>query len=119
MGDRHAHWQQGAEALHGLGGHCNSMRPPSTVCWRDVRRVPFYVGLAGLVLSPCWDQPAAMLESFLDDSMDVAWMTWPEALAAVWQDESSRNDWLNQADQSAPGLRQRADAIRHARLSSI
>ena len=85
----------------------------------DEANMPFYVGLEGLVLSPCWDQPAAMLESFLNDSTDVAWMTWPEALAAVWQDESGRENWLCEADQSAPGLRQRADAIRHARLSSI
>jgi len=82
-------------------------------------RMPFFVNLNGLVLSPCWDEPAAMLEMFLDDNTEVEWMLWPDALAAVWQDEPTRQDWLKTADQLAPGLRERAQAIRHARLSSI
>ena len=60
-----------------------------------------------------------MFESFWDDSTDVVWKAWPEALAAVWQDETARQGWLKTADQLAPGLRQRAEAIRHKRLSSI
>ena len=81
--------------------------------------MPFFVSMDGLVLSPCWDEPAAMFESYWDDSTDVAWKGWPEALAAVWQDETARQGWLKTADQLAPGLRQRAEAIRHARLSGI
>ncbi len=56
---------------------------------------------------------------YSDDSTDVDWKAWPEALAAVWQDESTRQGWLKTADQLAPGLRQRAEAIRHKHLSSI
>lgn len=85
----------------------------------EAASMPFFVGQDGLVLSPCWDEPAAMLESFVDDSTDVAWIPWPDALAAVWQDESVRQDWLRTADQLAPGLPQRAEAIRHDRLSRI
>lgn len=85
----------------------------------EAARMPFFVNLNGLVLSPCWDEPAAMLEMFLDDNTEVEWMLWPDALAAVWQDEPTRQDWLKTADQLAPGLRERAQAIRHARLSSI
>ena len=81
--------------------------------------MPFFVSMDGLVLSPCWDEPAAMFESFWDDSTDVVWKAWPEALAAVWQDETVRQGWLKTADQLAPGLCQRAEAIRHKRLSSI
>lgn len=85
----------------------------------EVANMPFFVGMGGIVLSPCWDEPAAMLESFLDDSTGVVWMAWPDALATVWQNEPARQDWLNIAEQLVPGLRQRAEAIRHARLSSI
>lgn len=81
--------------------------------------MPFFVSPQGLVLSPCWDEPAAMFESYWDDSTDVKWKAWPDALAAVWQDESARQGWLKTADQLAPGLRQRAEAIRHKILSSI
>lgn len=79
--------------------------------------MPFFVSMDGLVLSPCW--MTAMFESFWDDSTDVVWKAWPEALAYVWQDETARQGWLKTADQLAPGLRQRAEAIRHKRLSSI
>ena len=85
----------------------------------EAAAMPFFVSVDGLVLSPCWDEPAAMFESYWDDSTDVAWKGWPEALAAVWQDETARQGWLKTADQLAPGLRQRAEAIRHARLSGI
>ena len=85
----------------------------------EAAAMPFFVSVDGLVLSPCWDEPAAMFEWYWDDSTDVAWKAWPEALAAVWQDETARQGWLKTADQLAPGLRQRAEAIRHARLSSI
>lgn len=85
----------------------------------EVANMPFFVGMEGIVLSPCWDEPAVMLESFLDDFTDVAWMDWPNALAAVWQDESARQGWLKTADQLAPSLRQRAGAIRRSRLFSI
>jgi hypothetical protein len=81
--------------------------------------MPFFIGLGGMVLSPCWDEPAAMLDLFLDDTTDVVWKAWPDALAAVWQYEPVRQDWLKTADQFALGLRERAEAIRHARLSSI
>ena len=85
----------------------------------EAAAMPFFVSVDGLVLSPCWDEPAAMFESYWDDSTDVAWKGWPEALAAVWQDESTRQGWLKTADELAPGLRQRAEAIRHARLSRV
>ena len=85
----------------------------------EAAAMPFFVSVDGLVLSPCWDEPAAMFESYWDDSTDVAWKAWPEALAAVWQDETARQGWLKTADQLAPGLCQRAEAIRHKRLSSI
>ena len=85
----------------------------------EAAAMPFFVSVDGLVLSPCWDEPTAMFESYWDDSTDVDWKAWPEALAAVWQDESTRQGWLKTADQLAPGLRQRAEAIRHKRLSSI
>ena len=85
----------------------------------EAAAMPFFISVDGLVLSPCWDEPAAMFESYWDDSTDVAWKGWPEALAAVWQDETARQGWLKTADQLAPGLRQRAEAIRHARLSGI
>ena len=85
----------------------------------EAAAMPFFVSVDGLVLSPCWDEPTAMFESYWDDATDVAWKAWPEALAAVWQDETARQGWLKTADQLAPGLRQRAEAIRHARLSSI
>ena len=85
----------------------------------EAAAMPFFVSVDGLVLSPCWDEPAAMFEWYWDDSTDVAWKAWPEALAAVWQDETARQGWLKTADQLAPGLRQRAEAIRHAHLSSI
>ena len=85
----------------------------------EAAAMPFFVSVDGLVLSPCWDEPTAMFESYWDDATDVAWKAWPEALAAVWQDETARQGWLKTADQLAPGLRQRAEAIRHAHLSSI
>ena len=85
----------------------------------EAAAMPFFVSVDGLVLSPCWDEPTAMFESYWDDATDVAWKAWPEALAAVWQDETARQGWLKTADQLAPGLRQRAEAIRHKRLSSI
>jgi len=87
--------------------------------YEEAALMPFFIGMDGLVLSPCWDKPAAMFESYWADSTDVAWKGWPEALAAVWQEETDRQDWLKTADQLAPGLSQRAEAIRHKRLSSI
>lgn len=85
----------------------------------DAALMPFYISMDGLVLSPCWDEPVAMFEAFWDDATDVAWRPWAEALAAVWQEEATRQEWLETADQLAPGLSQRAEAIRHKRLSSI
>jgi len=85
----------------------------------EAAAMPFFAGVDGLVLSPCWNEPAAMFESFWDDSTDVVWKAWHEALAAVWQDESTRQNWLKTADQLAPGLRQRVEAMRHERLSSF
>ena len=49
----------------------------------------------------------------------VLWLTWADALAAVWRDESTRQQWLGKADQSALELRQRVEAIRRADLSSV
>jgi hypothetical protein len=85
----------------------------------EASHMPFFVDQDRLVLAPCWDEPATMLEFFLDDSTEVVWMAWSDALASVWQKESDRQGWLATADQLVPGLPQRAEGIRHARLSSI
>lgn len=80
--------------------------------------VPFYADLAGCLISmPLGADDLKPAER--QGPVQVLWLTWAEGLAATWQDESARVAWLNMADQSAPGLRQRAEAIRHARLSSI
>lgn len=85
----------------------------------ELANMPFFVSMGGVFLSPCWDEPALMLESFLDESTDVVWMDWANALAAVWQYESARQGWLKAADRTTPSIRQCAEAIRHSRLSSI
>ena len=81
-------------------------------------RVPFYADPVGCLISTPLDADGLMLAERLGP-VRVLWLTWAEGLACFWQDESARLDWLNKADQSAPGLRQRAEAIRHARLSGI
>lgn len=90
-----------------------------SVAEKEMENMPFFVASSGLVLSPCWDEPATMLEMFLDDSTDIALMSWPDALASVWHDDSARQNWLKTADQLASGLRQQVKVIRHTRLSSI
>ena len=85
-------------------------------------RIPFYADRAGCVIAMPLDADGLMPEEGPGPGpgpAQVLWLTWAEGLASVWQDESARLGWLNKADQSAPGLRQRAEAIRHARLSSI
>lgn len=84
----------------------------------EASRTPFYVDPTGCVIAMFLDVDGLMPEERLWP-VQVLWLTWVEGLTSVWQDESAHLGWLNKADQSAPGLRQRTEAIRHARLSSI
>lgn len=81
-------------------------------------RIPFYADPAGCVIAMPLDADGLMPEE-RPGPVQVLWLTWAEGLASVWQDESARQGWLKTADQLAPDLRQRAEAIRHAHLSSI
>ena len=81
-------------------------------------RVPFYADPAGCIISMPLGADGLLPEEGRGP-VQVLWLTWAEGLAAVWEDETVRLGLLNKADQSAPGLAQRAEALRHARLSSI
>ena len=81
-------------------------------------RVPFYADPAGCIISMPLGADGLLPEEGRGP-VQVLWLTWAEGLAAVWEDETVRLGLLNKADQSAPGLTQRAEALRHARLSSI
>lgn len=80
---------------------------------------PFFVNQDGLLLAHCWESPSMTLDLFLDDSADVKWLHWQDALAAVWLDESRRLAWLREADVVEPDLRKHVEAARHAALSRI
>ena len=81
--------------------------------------VPFFADTAGCIIAMPLNAHGLLHEERQQGPLQVLWLTWAEGLAAVWQDETARLDWLNKADHATPGLRQRAEAIRHDCLSSI
>ena len=67
---------------------------------------PFFVSavMPGLVLAQCYE-PSRYLDTWLTDrDFVVAWLAWDDALAAVWEDEVSRQAWIQFADNLAPGF---------------
>ena len=104
-----------AELMSALG-----IKEPTEIAVLELaaHRVPFYADPLGCLISMPLGAEVPMLGERLGP-VQVLWLTWAEGLSSLWQDESDRLGWLNKADQSAPGLRQRAEAIRHARLSGI
>ena len=79
---------------------------------------PFFAEPTGCVIAVPLDANGLVPEE-MQGPIRVLWLTWADALAAVWLDESTRQGWLQKADQSAPNLQQRVEAIRRAHLSSI
>jgi hypothetical protein len=106
--------------LAAAGGRSHLMKYGSDLSQDDAAAAsPFFVNQDGLLLAHCWESPSMTLDLFLDDSSDVKWLQWQDALAAVWLDESRRLAWLREADVVAPDLRKRVEADRHAALSRI
>jgi len=80
---------------------------------------PFFVEQQGLVIAPCWENVQTTAEMFMDDRIEVVWMDWVAALAGVWVDEAARGHWLTVAEEESPGLCQRVDESRRAKLLGL
>lgn len=80
---------------------------------------PFFVEQQGLVIAPCWESVQTTVEMFMDDRIEVVWMDWVAALAAVWVDETIRHRWLAAAEEECPGLCQSVDESRRAKLLAL
>lgn len=80
---------------------------------------PFFVDPIGRVQAPCWDTREATIERFFDESTDVEWLCWTDALAKVWDDESVRLEWMAEAQVHSPALGQKVQEIRDRLLSSL
>ena len=80
---------------------------------------PFFVEQQGLVIAPCWENVQTTAEMFMDDRIEVVWMDWVAALAGVWVDEAARGHWLTVAEEESPGLCQRVDESRRAKLLAL
>jgi hypothetical protein len=67
---------------------------------------PFFVNASvpGLVLAQCYETNRYLDAWLTDRTIDVAWLNWDEALAAVWEDEPRCQSWLQFADRKAPGF---------------
>ena len=80
--------------------------------------VPFFADAAGCIIAMPLSADGWALEDQKKPEQ-VLWLSWAQGLAAVWQDETMRQIWLQKADLSGSGLRQQADSIRRTHLSSI
>ena len=100
---------------------------PSSMAWAIADPVeletldePFFMTADGLVISHCWDEDVtAIAERLASGKGCVRWMAWDKALAAVWQDEPMRLEWLRHSDMVAPRLRDAVDALRRQHLSQM
>ena len=63
--------------------------------------------------------PLAQIPDVLPQPDHVAWMTWAEGLAAVWEDEASRLQTLEHQSRYIPDLVRSVQAIRADRLSQL
>jgi len=63
--------------------------------------------------------PLARIPDVLPPPDHVAWMTWTEGLAAVWEDEAARLQTLGQQSRFNPDLVQSVQTIRADRLSQL
>ena len=103
------------------------LQKPSSMAWATGDMVemetldePFFMTADGLVLSHCWDEDVtAIAERLASGKGCVQWMAWDKALAAVWQDEPMRLEWLRHSDMVAPRLRDAVDALRRQHLSQM
>ena len=103
------------------------LQKPSSMAWATGDMVemetldePFFMTADGLVLSHCWDEDVtAIAERLASGKGCVRWMAWDKALAAVWQDEPMRLEWLRHSDMVAPRLRDAVDALRRQHLSQM
>lgn len=80
---------------------------------------PFFVDRQGLVIAPCWESIQSTVEMFMNERIEVNWMDWINALASVWVDEAVRHQWLMAAEEESPGLCQRVDESRRAKLRAL
>lgn len=80
---------------------------------------PFFVDQAGRLTHPCWDTRESTIESFFDETTDLEWLCWVDALAKVWVDEEDRLKWLADAEHHSPGFSQRVQSLRSQRLSTL
>ena len=80
---------------------------------------PFFVNASvpGLVLAQCYETSRYLDLWLTDRAIDVAWLNWDDALAAVWEDEPRRQSWLQFADSKAPGFAALVDRKRVEKLS--
>jgi hypothetical protein len=64
---------------------------------------PFFVNASvpGLVLAQCYETNRYLDAWLTDRTIDVAWLNWDEALAAVWEDEPRCQSWLPWYTESA------------------
>jgi hypothetical protein len=117
-----------ASSTQGISVHkvVNGKREkPDTMVWlaEDVLNVdaieePFFISDDGLVLAHGWeDDVTTIAERLMSRQGVISWMTWDNALAGVWLDESCRLNWLAHADSVSPGLRAAVDLKRQAHLA--
>ena len=101
-------------------------KPPS-MAWATAETIemeifeePFFMTAGELVLSHCWDEDVtAIAERLISGKSSIRWMTWDKALAAVWQDDRLRLNWLLHADSVAPTLRVAVQSLRDQTLFRI
>lgn len=100
---------------------------PSSMAWAIADAVeletldePFFMTADGLVISHCWDEDVtAIAERLASGKSCVRWMAWDKALAAVWQNEPMRLEWLRHSNMVAPRLQDAVDALRRQHLSQM
>lgn len=100
---------------------------PSSMAWATADAVeletldePFFMTADGLVISHCWDEDVtAIAERLASGKSCVRWMAWDKALAAVWQNEPMRLEWLRHSNMVAPRLQDAVEALRRQHLSQI
>jgi hypothetical protein len=85
----------------------------------DDNMEPFFIDALNRVMMHCWEDYTKTSDYFFSELVEIEWLQWDDALSMVWEDESSRLNWLGIADAVAPGLRVVVEDKRKAMFSKI